>query len=184
MAKKISGDYANHEKADLQAEADSRKLNVTGTGASGAVIKEDLVKALEASDSAAPGAPGAPVKTFAETAPPNIPKVKEAISLAGAEPTPPAEDFTQGEFIRKSDGEKYALAVVKLTTLSDRTHRLMNTLHYWEGTEQQFIESFTKDGGKPIRLGDYPPKDAPKDYLSDEQKEDSKREADKATGKA
>lgn len=167
MAKRISGDYdKNGTKDELQAEADARNLTVTGTGANGAVIKEDLVKALNNSDNS--GAAGG--KPFAESLPSNIPKVSKEEPLGGAEPTPPADEFTLGTFKRKSDGEEYALAVVPMNPLNGRTHRLMNSLHYWEGTEQQFITDFSGADGKPLRLGDYPPKDAPKDYLPEEEK--------------
>ena len=80
------------------------------------------------------------------------------------------EEFTEGNFIRKSDNEEYALATVRQNGLSDRTHRLMNTAHYWEGTEAQFCVAFTEKGGKVIEMGDYPPKDAEEDYLDDKQK--------------
>jgi hypothetical protein len=37
---------------DLQAEADSRQLEVSGTGSGGNVLKKDLVSALQADDAA------------------------------------------------------------------------------------------------------------------------------------
>ncbi|MGH3428481.1 MAG: hypothetical protein ACRDQZ_13090 [Mycobacteriales bacterium] len=43
-------DYATQTKAELQEEADKRHLEVKGTGADGAVLKDDLVKALTKSD--------------------------------------------------------------------------------------------------------------------------------------
>jgi hypothetical protein len=47
----ITGDYANHKVEELAGEAQRRGLEVTGTGKDGNVLKEDLVKALEAADS-------------------------------------------------------------------------------------------------------------------------------------
>lgn len=168
--KRISGDYSDKDilKDDLQAEVDARKLEVKGTGANGIVTKDDLIAALEADDKARAagglsGGPSGPGKPFAETAPGNIPRVQGSTSLGGAEPTPAAEDFTKGTFKRKSDGEEYALTVVKMNPLNGRTHRAMNTLHYWEGTEEQFTKAFTEKNGAAIAIGKYPPKDAPKD---------------------
>jgi hypothetical protein len=43
-------DYETQTKAELQEEADRRDLDVKGTGADGAVLKDDLVKALKKSD--------------------------------------------------------------------------------------------------------------------------------------
>lgn len=46
----ITGDYGSHKADELQAEADRRGLSIEGTGAGGNVLKDDLVKALEADD--------------------------------------------------------------------------------------------------------------------------------------
>lgn len=51
----LTGDYENHNAADLQAEADRRDLSVEGTGKDGNVLKADLVKALEGADAEAGG---------------------------------------------------------------------------------------------------------------------------------
>lgn len=45
-----SGSNYTGTKDELQAEADKRGLEVEGTGKDGAVVKADLVKALEADD--------------------------------------------------------------------------------------------------------------------------------------
>lgn len=42
--------YADQGVDDLKAEAEKRQLDVEGTGANGNVLKDDLVKALEADD--------------------------------------------------------------------------------------------------------------------------------------
>jgi hypothetical protein len=44
--------YADQSPADLKAEAERRDLQVDGSGANGRVVKDDLVKALEADDAA------------------------------------------------------------------------------------------------------------------------------------
>lgn len=170
--KRISGDYdKDHLKDDLQAEADARGLEVKGTGANSAVTKEDLVKALNDNDNSGQagqtqtGLSGTPAAgaTLEKTAPKNIPRAPQSQSLGGAEPTPPMDKFTEGTFVRKSDGEEYALAVVPANPLNGRTHRAMNTAHYWEGTEEQFVKAFTKKDGEGLKVGDYPPKEGPKD---------------------
>ena len=43
-------EYEGWSVDDLQTEADSRNLEVEGTGSNGKVLKKDLVAALEASD--------------------------------------------------------------------------------------------------------------------------------------
>lgn len=47
---KAAQDYDASTKDELQAEADKRGLTVKGTGADGAALKADLVKALEKDD--------------------------------------------------------------------------------------------------------------------------------------
>jgi hypothetical protein len=49
-ANRIDGDYESHTAPRLQQEADRRGLDVTGTGANGNVLKDDLVDALLAHD--------------------------------------------------------------------------------------------------------------------------------------
>lgn len=51
-AQSTSEGYDAMSVAGLQAEADRRKLTVTGTGANGNVVKGDLVAALQADDAA------------------------------------------------------------------------------------------------------------------------------------
>lgn len=116
--------------------------------------------------------PPTKVPTLAETAPPNIPRPPGSpggpnppVTLGGAAPTPPMDQFTCGKFRRKSDGEEYALAIVPDNSLNSRTHRLMNTSHYWEGTETQFIEAFTDLDGRTIEK---------KEPTTEEKKEENK----------
>lgn len=51
-AQSTSQGYNAMSAEDLQAEADSRELTVTGTGSAGKVLKKDLVSALQADDAA------------------------------------------------------------------------------------------------------------------------------------
>jgi len=57
---------------------------------------------------------------------------------------PDLEDY-KGKYTRKSDGEVYALAVVE-DDPNGRTHKAINNVHYWEGTEHQFAMEFTEVG--------------------------------------
>lgn len=57
---------------------------------------------------------------------------------------PELEDY-EGEYTRASDGEVYALAVVENDPLG-RTHKALNTAHFWEGTERDFLVEFTEVG--------------------------------------
>lgn len=61
---------------------------------------------------------------------------------ASASTRPPYSEYS-GEYTRATDNEVYALAVVEHDPLG-RTHKAMNTVHYWEGTEAQFKKEFSK----------------------------------------
>lgn len=50
LAANASEGYSSSKKAELEAEANRRGLEVEGTGSEGAVTKDDLVRALEQSD--------------------------------------------------------------------------------------------------------------------------------------
>lgn len=77
-----------------------------------------------------------PLGTVENRFPSNIPlaKVRPGASR------PNYSEFS-GEYTRASDGEVYALAVVENDPLG-RTHKAINSLHYWEGTEDQFKKEF------------------------------------------
>jgi hypothetical protein len=51
-AQSTSEGYTAMKATDLQAEADRRGLTVTGTGANGNIVKDDLVAALQTDDAA------------------------------------------------------------------------------------------------------------------------------------
>jgi hypothetical protein len=72
--------------------------------------------------------------------PSNIPVVQPP----GATTRPKLEDY-EGKYTRISDGEVYALAVVEADPLG-RTHKAINTLHFWEGTKSQFEKAFVGEG--------------------------------------
>lgn len=77
--------------------------------------------------------------------PDNIPVAQESVSTGTAGSVRPKLEDYDGEYIRKSDGETYALAVVE-DDPSGKTHNAINTLHFWEGTEEQFKVEFAKEG--------------------------------------
>lgn len=55
----------------------------------------------------------------------------------------PAYDAYEGKYTRKSDGEPYALAIVEDDPLG-RTHKAINNVHSWEGTEAEFKAAFVE----------------------------------------
>ncbi len=81
-----------------------------------------------------------------EPLPKNIPQVEKKDGPAGGV-IPKVEEF-KGKYTRRSDGEEYALAVVH-GDINGRTHKLMNSEHYWEGTYEQFKKEFS-DGEEPM----------------------------------
>ena len=56
---------------------------------------------------------------------------------------PTDEKYTDGIFLKRSDGEKYALCIHEEDNYG-RTHSLKNTAHFWQGTKEQFQEHFEK----------------------------------------
>lgn len=138
---RISKDYASHSKDDLQAEADVRGLTVVGTGTNGAILKDDLVVALEDNDTA-PEQPKTPLPKL--TASP-IPQVQDGTENTPFVPgdAPKDEDYTDGVFTRTSDGEDYALAIHEPDTYG-KTHSAKNSRHFWQGTKEEFKKEFEK----------------------------------------
>lgn len=78
-----------------------------------------------------------------EPLPKNIPVVEKKDGPGGGV-IPKHEDF-KGKYVRSSDGETYALAVVP-GDINGRTHKAMNSEHYWEGTYEQFKKEFIEEG--------------------------------------
>jgi len=87
--------------------------------------------------------------------PPNIPAGEADKGVAGSA-LPPAEDFTEGEYQNGGmyAGETFALSIVEDDRLG-RTHKCLNTTHYWEGDEAAFRKEFLTKDGK--RIGDIKP---------------------------
>jgi len=89
-----------------------------------------------------PPPPAAPPVAPAPTPPPpNIPKAPPE-GHENPDAVPPLDEF-EGKFVRDSDGEQYALAIRENHILG-RTHVAKNTVHTWEGTEEEFNKVFKK----------------------------------------
>ena len=101
---------------------------------------EETPKGLTPSEIASPKEPGAK--------PANIP-----VAVATPEAKnprypgqPPEDEKYKGEYLNSEDGEIYALHIADVKDCDEtlRTHHLKNTLHYWNGTEEDFRRIFTK----------------------------------------
>lgn len=132
---RITKDYDTHTKEDLLAEAGARKIEGVNAGS----LKADIVAALELNDE--PAQPPAPLPKLKASPIPQIPVATELPATPSDDPKD--EDFTDGVFKKKSDGEDYALAIKK-DALSGRTHYAKNSAHFWNGTEGDFDEQFSK----------------------------------------
>jgi hypothetical protein len=73
----------------------------------------------------------------------DLPKGVEVDELPNPEPALKNADF-KGRYKSKADGEVYALAIVK-DDPRKRTHKLKNTVHFWEGSEEEFRAQFDKE---------------------------------------
>lgn len=161
--KKPEGFYESQLKDALQTEADKRELAVEGTGANGAITKDDLVMALQIDDETQPDEPNQPPAPLPELKASLIPQVglPSCPKVADSEVPPQDDEFVNGtykmrSFISRVDsdgnekrestihpGESFALCIHPANTYG-RTHSLKNSLHYWEGTIGQFEAFFEK----------------------------------------
>ncbi len=133
---KITENYEKHSKDELIAEADSRGLDSSGN-------KADIIAALELSDEKEPEQPPAPLPPLKASP---IPQVDKApVAETGSDPCPYITDdrFTDGVFIRHSDGEQYALCIHDSDGYG-QTHTARNSVHQWQGKAEQFNAAFTK----------------------------------------
>ena len=89
---------------------------------------ETEVKPLEVPAPEAPKETGVPVVEPKETGVPTV----------GSAPT----EYS-GVYINNADGEPYGLAVVE-DEPHGKTHFAKNSLHFWNGTKQEFKEQFEK----------------------------------------
>jgi hypothetical protein len=100
--------------------------------------KEAPAEAIAGSETDQPPAPLPPLKASP------IPQVELAVNPetgidAGA--SPKDEDFTDGIF--EMDGEKYALCIHDEDHYG-RTHSCKNSVHFWQGSKEEFNASFNK----------------------------------------
>jgi len=55
----------------------------------------------------------------------------------------PTNDKYKGVYVSADDGEEYALAVLPFHP-QGKTHCCKNRVHYWQGTKEQFRQTFEK----------------------------------------
>lgn len=75
----------------------------------------------------------------------NLPVVESKLPQSRVtESNAPTDDkFTEGTFIHAGQQEPYALATHEPDAYG-RTHSLKNTLHFWQGTKEEFNKFFNK----------------------------------------
>lgn len=129
---RITKDYDNHSKDELLKETQARGLSGINAGSP----KDEIAKALKDDDG--PDQPKAPLPKIAKS---NLPHVDppEIPSVPGD--APKDEEYTDG--LATKDGEDYAVAIVE-DAPNGRTHFAKNTLHFWNGTAEEFKAQFEK----------------------------------------
>jgi hypothetical protein len=89
--------------------------------------------------------------------PSNIPQVAGGANAnipSVLNPSQPKDSEFKGNYKKTDSGEPYALAVVSDDALG-RTHKAKNSLHYWEGTAQEFKNQFdVSENDKRVQTGD------------------------------
>jgi hypothetical protein len=100
--------------------------------------KTAMVNPISAAGAGAIHDPGSELKGKS-----NIPEIKSDISASNIPQVGNRPDVSKfsGSYTKASDGEEYALAVVDDDPLG-RTHKALNSMHYWEGTKAEFREQF------------------------------------------
>lgn len=130
-------DYSKLKKDELLDEVAKRNAAGRELGVDSSSTKEDIIASLQIDDDDAE----ANTKSLDDGNLPegdrnNIPDV----ALPGA--VPKNSDY-KGRYKNKNDGETYALVVVE-DDPNGNTHKLKNTAHYFEGSEEDFKANFDK----------------------------------------
>lgn len=91
------------------------------------------------------------VKTFAETAPKNIPRAEDKVEPGGVI-APDIEDYKgkyKGHAGVVAGGEEFAVAY-KPDPINRRDYRAQNTKTFWQGTREEFRKNFRMENGDEI----------------------------------
>lgn len=137
--KRITENYNAHNKDELVAESNARKLEGVNTSSS----KSDVIAALELSDEQSSDSSSETKDNTGHETPiirstPLVPSTKNEPALVQ-----PKEKDYKGSYVKTDDGEEYGLAVVESDPLG-KTHKLRNEEHFWEGTKDEFKAQFEK----------------------------------------
>lgn len=90
-----------------------------------------------------PEQPPAPLPPLKASPLPQVEKKAEAETGRDACAIPCDDEFTDGIFVNKADGEDYALCI-HVADGYGRTHSCKNSQHTWQGTEDEFDATFKK----------------------------------------
>jgi hypothetical protein len=138
--KSITSDYDSNTKEELLNEASSRGLDVNSH-----TSKADIIAALELSDEG-PAQPPEPLPKIPLATPiPQVTLQEKDIPLENGG-APKDEEFTDGIFVKAEgdfSGEDFALCIHPPDTYG-KTHSLKNSLHFWQGTKEEFRKTFEK----------------------------------------
>lgn len=137
MSERITKDYGTHTKDELFAEIESREGEGSPNfkGISNDTKKDDLVAALTLDDEHS---------SAVSPYPAHIPKVESEIPAQKEQSNPPTDDkFIHGKFIHIKLNEPFALAKHDEDGYG-RTRSLKNSVHFWQGTEAEFRQTFEK----------------------------------------
>lgn len=140
--KHITKDYDSHTKEELLAEIHSRKIE----GVTMSTSKPDMVAALALDDEVDDEVQTQPPEPLPPLKASPIPQVeKTPIAENGSDPCPFITDerFTDGIWVRASDGEDYALCIHDADGYGN-THTARNSEHQWQGKIEQFNAAFSR----------------------------------------
>jgi hypothetical protein len=127
-------EYPKLTKDELLAEVAKRGTEGRKLEVSAADKKEDIVSALELDDEAKEN-------EAASNAASGIPNVEKKEPVLPSESLVPTE--YKGIYVNSENGEPYGLAVVE-NEPSGKTHFCKNSVHFWQGTKEEFKAQFDK----------------------------------------
>lgn len=127
-------DYSKLKKDELLEEVAKRNAAGRGLGVDASSTKEDIIASLQIDDEDAANHKPAVESSLPSGSRTNVPNVPLSASM-------PADGEFKGRYKNKKDGEEYALVVVE-DDPDGKTHKLKNTAHFWEGSEEEFSATF------------------------------------------
>lgn len=133
MKKSITGNYASHTKEELLGEVELRELSVDD-----GAVKADIIAVLQLDDETNPPDP---LPKLSESPIPQVESKASELSLNPAQPND--SEFTDGIYVKESDGEQYAVCITEPREY-ENTHFAKNSVHFWSGRATDFKLLFNK----------------------------------------